>query len=180
MVVISCNRNAKVEDTRDQNQLAFIRKVVSLEKGIPAAANEIVLDEYVDSAENALTKFTIDSLNRKFHSWTAEVIDISNDHLGYNVVKLDLMVKKDLSSQDEYPEFFSIMLTSLIDKSKKQLIDQLKSVQVGHTILISGTFMYKEDGLAIEARSTSLEKEDLIINPNISCQITDIALNNNK
>lgn len=169
IILSSCNpATNEIPDHRPYSQVSFIKKIASLDSVMQSSINEIVLDELADSTRKAMEKYCVDTLGGTFDNWEFQVVDIENEPMGLDVVKIDLMMIKKLQATSSHPEFSSIIFSDIINKSDKAKIDRIKKMAKGETVKISGEFAKPFE---FTDHTSEIDPKQLFNNPEFSINI---------
>lgn len=173
--VSSCMED-KVLDLRAPDLRRLIKKTEELNISVSSAANEIIKDERIDSGKKDLASFIQDSLKNSFKDWEAEVLSINNHPLGFDGVKIELMIVKHLEDRKEkYPQYSSIILSEFVPRPSK-LINEIKKLIIGAKILVTGKLINDSDKLKFDNYSSSPSGDEIFNNPEFDVQISNIKL----
>ena len=164
-----------IEDNRNPDLLNFIKFLGVQNNNVVSSKNDILLDDNINLGVENLTKYTIDTLHKKFIKWDAEIIDIKNKPYGLDLVTIEFMILNNINDTDNtYPEFSSIILSTSISIIDKKVIDKIKQHKVKDKVKISGSFNYKNNVIDLDKYVTTSSIKNLFENPKIEIQLEDI------
>lgn len=151
----SCGQKAEPQGPADQirfvNYVKFIRDAVN-SSDEDKAKRSAQLDNGV-----LLTKaYVKDSLSLKFDSWQVNLVEIIDKPAN---IEVNFSIPLDPSNKSAQK---SIILSSLLDKSKKEMIQGLK---VGDKVKITGNFIGKEGFIDIDSYSDYKFSKNVFDNP---------------
>lgn len=162
--LVSCGQKTEVlsptEQTRFVNYVKFIRDAVN-------SSDENKGNRSVQLNNGILlTKaYVKDSLTLKFDLWQASLIEVI-DKPTYLEANFSMPIDPSNKSAQK-----AIVLSSLIDKSKKELTDKLK---VGIQVSISGKFIEKDGFIDIDSYSNYKFSKNVFDNPEFKIELTRI------
>ena len=140
-ILASCGQNAELQGPADQ--IRFVNYVQSIRDAVNASEQDkanrsILLDNGVISTK----AYVKDSLQLKFNSWVASLVEIIEKPAS---IEVNFSIPLDSSNKSAQK---SIILSSMLDKSKQEMIQGLK---VGDEVKISGNFIEKEGFIDIDS-----------------------------
>jgi len=164
LIFASCGKNSEQQGPADQNRFVnyvkFIRDAVNSsdeDKGTRSAQ----LDNGV-----LLTKaYVKDSLSLKFDSWQVAIVEVLEKPTN---IEVNFSIPLDPSNKSAQK---SIILSSLLDNSKKELIQGLK---VGDQVKITGNFIEKEGFIDIDSYSDYKFSKNVFDNPEFKIELKTI------
>jgi len=161
-LLASCGQNAEQQGPADQirfvNYVKFIRDAVN---SSDEANRSIQLNNGV-----LLTKAYIkDSLSLKFNSWQATLVEIIEKP---TTTEVNFSIPLDSSNKSAEK---AVILSSLLDKSKKEMIQGLK---VGDQVKITGNFIEKEGFIDIDSYSNYKFSKNVFDNPEFKIELGSI------
>jgi len=164
-LLASCGRNAEVQGPADQirfvNYVKFIRDAVN-SSDEDKANRSAQLDNGV-----LLTKaYVKDSLQLKFNSWQGTLVEIIEKPTSLEVNFSIPLEPSNKSTQK------SIILNSMLDNRKKELI---KGLKVGDQVKISGNFIEKEGFIDIDSYSDYKFSKNVFDNPEFKVVLKGIG-----
>jgi hypothetical protein len=160
LILASCGQKAEqqspAEQTRFVNYVKYIRNAINSSDG---ANRSIQLNNGV-----LLTKaYVKDSLSLKFNSWQATLVEIIEKP---TTTEVNFSIPLDSSNKSAEK---AVILSSLLDKSKKEMIQGLK---VGYQVKISGNFIEKEGFIDIDSYSNYKFSKNVFDNPEFKIEWT--------
>ncbi|MFA6947279.1 MAG: hypothetical protein WC220_15405 [Pedobacter sp.] len=155
LLLASCGQNAALQGPADQ--IRFVNYVKSTRDAVNASGEDktrrsILLDNGVISAK----AYVKDSLQLKFDSWQVSLVEIIEKPASLEV---NFSIPLDSSNKSSQK---SIILSSILDKSKKEMIQSLKA---GDELKISGNFIEKEGFIDIDSYSDYKFSKNVFDNP---------------
>jgi len=164
-LVASCGQNTEQQGPADQikfvNYVKFIRDAVN-SSDEDKANRSVQLDNGV-----LLTKaYVKDSLSLKFDSWQVTLVEIIEKPTSLEV---NFSIPMDASNKSAQK---SIILSSLLEISKKEMIKGLKA---GDQVNISGNFIEKEGFIDIDSYSDYKFSKNVFDNPEFKVTLKGIG-----
>lgn len=164
LLLASCGQNAELLGPDDQirfvNYVKTIRDAVNT-SGEDKAKRSILLDNGVISTK----AYVKDSLSLKFDLWQVNLVEIIEKPA---FLEVNFSIPLDPSNKSFQK---SIVLSSMLDKSKK---DMIKGLKVGDQIKISGNFIEKEGFIDIDNFSNYKFSKNVFDNPEFKIQLRGI------
>lgn len=163
-LLASCGQNTEQQGPADQirfvNYVKFIRDAVN-------SSDEDKANQSVQLNNGVLlTKaYVKDSLSLKFDSWQASLVEII-EKPAYTEVNFSIPLDPSNKSAQK-----SIILSSMLDKSKKEMIQGLK---VGDQVKITGNFIEKEGFIDIDSYSDYKFSKNVFDNPEFKIEMGSI------
>ena len=163
-LMTSCGKNEEKQGPKEQlnfqKYVKFIRDAVN-------SSDENKGNRSVQLNNGILlTKaYVKDSLTLKFDLWQASLIEVIDKPTS---IEANFSMPIDPSNKSAQK---AIVLSSLIDKSKKELTDKLK---VGIQVSISGNFIEKEGFIDIDSYSNYKFSKNVFDNPEFKIELTRI------
>jgi hypothetical protein len=170
----NCTPAPVAKDDRPEDQQKFISKLKQLDSKVHRADNEVVKDDLLDSCTLAISSFAQDSLDGKFTDWSAEVTDIKNEPMGFDVVKVNYMIYTGAADTSSVKEYESLMFSSLINKIDTAQLSKVKRINKGDNVKISGSFNFKNKSLEMVKYGEGYAGDEVFSNPDISVEILDV------
>jgi hypothetical protein len=153
LILASCGQKTEVlfptEQTRFVNYVKFIRNAVN-------SSNEANRSIQLNNGVLLTKAYVKDSLSLKFDSWQATLVEIIEKP---TTTEVNFSIPLDASNKSSQK---SIILSSLLDISKKDMIQGLK---VGDQMKISGNFIEKEGFIDIDSYSNYKFSKNVFDNP---------------
>jgi len=163
-LLASCGQNAELQGPDDQvrfvNYVKSIRDAVNVSEQ-DKANRSILLDNGVISTKTYIR----DSLSLKFDSWQATMIETIEKPASIEVNFSIILDSSNKSAQK------SIIFSSMLDKSKKEMIQGLKA---GDQVRISGNFIEKEGFIDIDSYSNYKFSKNVFDNPEFKIELGSI------
>ena len=162
MIITSCGQKTEVlgpaEQTRFVNYVKYIRNAIN---SSDEANRSIQLNNGV-----LLTKaYVKDSLSLKFDSWQVSLVEIIEKP---TITEVNFSIPLDPSNKSAQK---SIILSSLLDKNKKEMIQGLKA---GDQLKITGNFIEKEGFIDIDSYSDYKFSKNVFDNPEFKIELGSI------
>ena len=163
-ILASCGQNAEVQGPADQ--IRFVNYVKSIRDAVNASEQDkanrsILLDNGVISTK----AYVKDSLQLKYNSWEASLVEVIEKPAS---IEVNFSIPLDSSNKSEQK---SIILSSMLDKSKQEIIQGLK---VGDEVKISGNFIEKEGFIDIDSYSNYKFSKNVFDNPEFKVEIRGV------
>ena len=163
-ILASCGQNAELQGPADQ--IRFVNYVQSIRDAVNASEQDkanrsILLDNGVISTK----AYVKDSLQLKFNSWVASLVEIIEKPAS---IEVNFSIPLDSSNKSAQK---SIILSSMLDKSKQEMIQGLK---VGDEVKISGNFIEKEGFIDIDSYSNYKFSKNVFDNPEFKVEIRGV------
>lgn len=164
-VLASCGQNATLQGPDEQ--LRFVHYVKSIRDAVNASEQDkanrsILLDNGVISTK----AFVKDSLQLKFNSWQGILVEIIDKPA---ILEVNFSILLDPSNKSAQK---SIILSSMLDKSKQEMIQGLKA---GDQVKISGNFIEKEGFIDIDSYSNYKFSKNVFDNPEFKVELGGIG-----
>lgn len=165
------------EDHTHDSRPADLRRFIleldkSKEKYDENESNSIKQDEIYQEQLRIINKFIGDSLQDNVKSWPGKLMDV-RDHPEY--LSFSVHILKDLADTTSYPQFSSIVLSSIILKSEKDKLHDFMKLTEKDSVIISGEMTKNDKGQSFW-RSYSTLNDNPFANPGIEISLTDIKL----
>ena len=125
------------------------------------ANRSILLDNGVISTK----AYVKDSLQLKYNSWEASLVEVIEKPAS---IEVNFSIPLDSSNKSAQK---SIILSSMLDKSKQEMIQGLK---VGDEVKISGNFIEKEGFIDIDSYSNYKFSKNVFDNPEFKVEIRGV------
>ena len=160
----SCGQNAELQGPADQ--IRFVNYVKSIRDAVNASEQDkanrsILLDNGVISTK----AYVKDSLQLKYNSWEASLVEVIEKPAS---IEVNFSIPLDSSNKSAQK---SIILSSMLDKSKQEIIQGLK---VGDEVKISGNFIEKEGFIDIDSYSNYKFSKNVFDNPEFKVEIRGV------
>lgn len=171
-LVMACGNPKQKIDNRPPDLKRLIAQLDTAEKRFKAASsNELKQDEVYKLELLRVNQFIKDSLDMKVKGWPGVLRQIKNED-GY--VSFEVQVLKNLSEDTEYPEFYSIILTTSISKKDEGDIKKFMEYKEADSVHVSGSMVFNEQFLTLHKSYTT--GEEPFSNPVIDIICEDIEL----
>jgi len=160
-ILASCGQNTELQGPADQ--IRFVNYVKAIRDSVNASEQDkanrsILLDKGVISTK----AYVKDSLALKFNSWQVTLVEIIEKPAS---IEINFSIPLDPSNKSAQK---SIILSSMLDKSKQEIIQGLK---VGDQVKISGNFIEKDGFIDIDSYSNYKFSKNVFDNPEFKVEI---------
>ncbi|WP_374951136.1 hypothetical protein [Mucilaginibacter sp.] len=155
------------------SEIAFIKKVTSTDSIFQSQKNDITKNEYLKTGKKKMEDYILKNLEIK--DWVVKVHEITVDSAAIAYIKVTMFVPIGDWREVKVPEYsFPILTTLLADKNSK-LKNQIKALEVGDEVYISGKIIKNLSGGITIIDYTEGEREDSIFsNLALDFHLTDI------
>jgi hypothetical protein len=164
-ILFSCKQNAS-ENTGPNEQIQFVNYIKVLRDTVNVSEQNKPLRNFLLEKGISSSKIYVkDSLQMKFNSWQATVLDIIDKQASKEINVGILLDPTNKSAQK------SIVLSSIVDYSGKALIQGLKA---GDEVKISGIFIEKKGFIDIDNYSDYKFSKNVFDNPEFKTKLLKI------
>jgi hypothetical protein len=165
IILSSCGQNAG-ENTGPNEQIKFVKYVKALRDTVNnSEQNKSLRGILLENGISATKIYVKDSLQLKFNSWQAKVLEII-DRQTSKEVNIGLTLDPTNKSAQK-----SIVFSSLLDQSGEKILEGIKA---GDQVKISGSFIEKKGFIDIDNYSDYKFSKNVFDNPEFKTKLTTL------
>jgi hypothetical protein len=157
------------------SEIAFIKKVTTLDSVYGSQKNEITKKEYLPKGKKELEAYILKNLDVK--DWVVKVDEIKVDSAAIAYIKVTMFVPIGDWRKEKYPDLNFPVFSALLTTKESKLKTQLKSIEKLDEVYVTGKIVKTlNGGINITSTSPSVIDDDVRVFSNLALDLdlTDI------
>ncbi|WP_026898234.1 hypothetical protein [Daejeonella oryzae] len=161
-------------DNRPAEQVRFIHTVRDYRDSVNAAEkNDVIRQQLLEKGVLVVKSHIQDSLQLKFNSWEARVLDIGPDPTAPEYIIASFGMNLDSGNLTEKTRYQSLVFTSRTAESDT-VYAKIKSLEVGDIIRMDGNFSTLQKTINIDSYNNLSKSKNVLDNPEFRVEMAQV------
>jgi hypothetical protein len=174
-LIVSCKPAAKTNPNNTvkpmpESEMAFIKKITAIDSVFKTQKNDITKNEAFENGGKEIADYLLKNSN--VENWVVKVHKIEVNSVPIDYIEADMFVPIGDWREEKNPDFHFPVFVALLKVKTSKVKDQLKALEKGDEVFISGQISKNSKGINLQ--SFSMDPDDIFENLRLDIDLTDI------